>query len=461
MKMLTTDDIKIQKIKERIQQKKPKMITLDDPFVQGIIEERQAANFFNGTWQKGTFGNKRPVHEVLKTGAWKGRRCFVLGGGPSLKDFDFSCLDDELTIGVNRIYEWMDCTILFAMDGRFYKWILEGKYGKEAKRKFVNFNGLKIWLDIANLQINDVFYSRSAGRTGLSWDIRNGLFHGNNSGYGALNLALVLGANPIYLLGYDMKFDKGKGHFHSGHPTAFTERMMQSFAGSFNKGVDQEARANGIKIINANRNSALKCFEFGDLPEDLSKRKHPIYVSYYTNNGYQEEVKKLRDDIWQFSLRNDVNLLNDSGDWNKNCHQKPVFLKSMLKKYPRNSIVWLDADARIRRYPVLFNKLKCDLGIHYRKKKRHNIEVEELLSGTIYLANNHRTDQLMDLWIEENRNHPLEWDQRNLARAIKRWNGKVEKIPSSYCQIFDSMAHEGKPVIEHFQASRKLRRQKQ
>jgi hypothetical protein len=35
----------------------------------------------------------RPVSEVLPSGCWKGERCVILGGGPSLRGFDFSVLD--------------------------------------------------------------------------------------------------------------------------------------------------------------------------------------------------------------------------------------------------------------------------------------------------------------------------------------------------------------------------------
>lgn len=380
------------------------MLTLDDPFVQGIIEDAQTQQFFNKKWQNGINTNKRPVTDILKNDSWKGRRCFVLAGGPSLTNFDFSLLENELTIGINRIYESLDCTILFAMDGRFYNWILEGKYGKIAKTKFVNFNGMKIWLDLSNLPINNVFYIRSSGRKGLSWNLANGLCHGNNSGYGALNLALVLGANPIYLLGYDMKFKNGKGHYHDGHPIPFVESMMNSFRNSFNqKIVHEELALNKRKVINLNRDSNLKCFEFGDLPIDLhEKNKHrvPIFCSYYTMK-YKNEVVKLRDDIWRHSLKNNIEAMKDFGSWMINCHQKPFFLKRMLEKYPRNPIVWLDADARIRQFPKLFYNLKCDVGIHIRKKRKGGVYGEEVLSGTIFLKNNKKVIELLNLWINE------------------------------------------------------------
>lgn len=37
-------------------------------------------------------------------GIHKGKRCFIIANGPSLKKIDFSLLKDEMTIGMNRIY---------------------------------------------------------------------------------------------------------------------------------------------------------------------------------------------------------------------------------------------------------------------------------------------------------------------------------------------------------------------
>ena len=133
----------------------------------------------------------------------------------------------------------------------------------------------------------------------------------------------------------------------------------------------------------------------------------------------------------------------------------------MLDKFPGHPIVWVDADARIRQRPVLFNNLKCDFAAHWRSRKySHGFYPEiELLSGTIYLANNNKTRALMNRWIKTNEKETTKWDQRTLAQVLKGWDGEIQKLPAPYCQIFDSMKNEGgKPVIEHFQLSREGRR---
>ena len=85
------------------------------------------------------------LESVISSGAWEGRRCFIVGGGPSLKDFDFSQLKGALTIGINRAFERFDPTILFSADERFWRYQWENKLG--TKTLFDKFIGIKCALD--------------------------------------------------------------------------------------------------------------------------------------------------------------------------------------------------------------------------------------------------------------------------------------------------------------------------
>ena len=61
------------------------------------------------------------ITEIFQSGQWKGQRCFIVGGGESLKGFDFSFLHGEKVIAVNRAYEDVpDADIWYAMDIRMY-----------------------------------------------------------------------------------------------------------------------------------------------------------------------------------------------------------------------------------------------------------------------------------------------------------------------------------------------------
>lgn len=220
-------------------------------------------------------GQKRFILDALKDGQWSGQRCFILGGGPSLKGFDFTRLEGERTIAVNRAFQfWPKADILFSMDYNFYSWLRQDRIEGGAREQFLNFAGLKIWADAGNLQYGPgIFYIRRVNRLGSSlygWpaNFNSGIFSGNNSGYGALQIAILLGARPIYLLGYDMK----GANFHGGYPSKSPTTATGSFIFGFDK-LAPEAARRGIEIFNCNPDSALRCFPFADIDRILVEGK--------------------------------------------------------------------------------------------------------------------------------------------------------------------------------------------
>ena len=68
------------------------MIEGNDPMVRMIMDQRAAQKssqkFFNARHLPGPNTNKRDVNQVLHNGAWRGRRCFIIAGGPSVADYD-------------------------------------------------------------------------------------------------------------------------------------------------------------------------------------------------------------------------------------------------------------------------------------------------------------------------------------------------------------------------------------
>lgn len=164
--------------------------------------------------------------DLLLSGSWHGRSCFVVGGGPSLRHFDFSKLRGKLTIGVNRAFEFFDPTILLALDARFYERVRDGVYGPETMMKFLEFKGLKVGVHISKVHIPGVREIQSLGAAGPIVPIERGIYHGNNSGYSAIALALALGASPVYVLGIDMRYDGEMTHHHGGHPERTPEKDL-------------------------------------------------------------------------------------------------------------------------------------------------------------------------------------------------------------------------------------------
>ncbi len=397
----------------------------------------------------------RMLYDVMPDKAWKDQRCFIIGGGESLKEFDFSKLRNELVVGVNRAYEVIDCPINFAMDCTLYDWITQGKLGQEAKEKFEDFKGYFVWLDSVGYDYPaGIFIINKTGGHNLSTSLKEGIAGGTNSGFGALNLAVCLGANPIYLLGFDMKGKDGKqGWWHNGYPEKQGERVYGAFANDFKRaapGLHKE----GIEVINLNPDSDLPCFEFGRL-EDVKPIVRPVIVSYYTEGtAYAEQVKHLKASLRRFNLENDVVGIADRGSWHKNTYYKPQFILEMMDKHPGRSLVFVDADAKIRRNPTLFNDLDYDFACHFRHEK-------ELLSGTLYFGDTKGARFLVEKWIEEDKLNPkTHMPQKNLRAVFDRHKKEIKwkALPVEYCMIFDSRARRSvNAVVEHFQLSRKYK----
>lgn len=175
-------------------------------------------------------------------------------------------------------------------------------------------------------------------------------------------------------------------------------------------------------------------------------------VGFYTlDTPYEEEIKGLEQSCQRLGIPIHTQGYACRKQWEHNAGIKPEFLLSVLANETKNRLVYVDADARIKQEPRLFNELDCDLAVHFRRGS-------ELLSGTIFFKNNAKVRSLFEAWLMEQKRCPDEWDQRVLQRVIKNWDGVIGELPATYCQIFDSMKHAGMPVIEHLQASRRFKK---
>lgn len=407
--------------------------------------------------------NNRHLYEVLPNNSWKDRSCFIVGGGPSLKNFDFSILKGELTIGINRAFEKFDPTILFSMDSRFWGWVERGKLGEEAKTKFQEYKGFKVWLNVIKFPYpEDIYIVDSAGQRELTFSMKDGIGHGNNSGYAALNLALCLGANPIYLLGFDMKGEKNKqSWWHNGYPVVQQGNVYRDFRTNFEWAAPKIKEA-GFKVINLNPESALKCFEFGKF-NGIKFTNHPIFISFYTKNtGYEQEIQNLISSFKKFKLEHEIETIESLGDWQKNVKYKAVLMRKMLDKYPHKNIVYLDSDSIICRYPSLFENIDADIAVHYIDwSKYRGPDCLQLNGAVVYVANNQKTRELLDTWIKRNDANPSMTDQKILEELLEQRKDEVKiyNLPPEYCKIFDTMRQVEDPVIEQFQASRRFRQE--
>lgn len=85
------------------------------------------------------------------------------------------------------------------------------------------------------------------------------IMQGGNSGFQAVGLAMLFGAARVILLGYDMGSNGERKHWHPDHPADLGNPLDRNFA-VWRKNFDEMAHQAPVPIINASRETALKCF---------------------------------------------------------------------------------------------------------------------------------------------------------------------------------------------------------
>lgn len=178
-----------------------------------------------------------------------------------------------------------------------------------------------------------------------------------------------------------------------------------------------------------------------------------ICAFYTEDTPYEKEIQALRLSCLDNGLELFAKAYKSRGEWVKNAAIKPEFIATCFVLFPRENILYVDADAVIRKKPN-FSAFDGDIGVHYKDGK-------ELLSGTIFLRNNRITRKLINMWYDLQKQNETEWDQRVLQKLLEdhaeEIGVRVVNLPPTYTMIFDSMRHLGEPVIEHMQASRRYK----
>ncbi len=195
---------------------------------------------------------------------WANETVYIIGGGPSLKGFNWNLLKGKKTIAINKAIQFYpNADVVYWTDGRFHDWF---------KDEISKFKGLKYTITPRENFIEGVSLLKRGIKFGLE-TAPNALAHGNNSGYAAINLAIHLGAKKIILLGYDMSNSGKESHFHDGYKVNATSEKIYTthFLPGFSV-LKESIKGMNIKILNASSESKLKTFPIITIDEALSLR---------------------------------------------------------------------------------------------------------------------------------------------------------------------------------------------
>jgi hypothetical protein len=202
---------------------------------------------------------------------WSGEACIVAATGPSLTaEVARRCLASQhRVLAVSdawRLMPW--ATALYSCDHAWWqhhqgatgfggeKWSSHGTVGNE-----------KV-LAAERWGLNLV-----RGKDGKGFSTDPAVIHyGGNSGFQAVNLAILFGAVRIVLVGFNLRHVGEKSHFFGDHPGRLrTCSRYQTFLGAFRTAA--KTLPPGVVIVNATPNSALDCFPRLDLDEALNAKE--------------------------------------------------------------------------------------------------------------------------------------------------------------------------------------------
>lgn len=183
---------------------------------------------------------------------WKDKEVFIIGGGTSLRDFDWNILIPELTIGCNDAFRLGEQVCKICLFG-------DSSYFHNREKELEKFKGMvmtnhpRFNTQSPNWLLTIPRKPRGLHSDALGWN--------DNTGFAAINLAILLGASKIYLLGFDMKMAGGKHNWHDGRKDRSGGIVYQKFLKSVPYILkDKKNRFPNVEIYNITDDSELNAF---------------------------------------------------------------------------------------------------------------------------------------------------------------------------------------------------------
>jgi hypothetical protein len=204
------------------------------------------------------------------TPEWQGQDAYIIGGGSSLSSFPFASLTGKNTIGCNDAFRLGPGVVKICIfgDASFFhqhKWELQ-KFSGKVVTCAPSLIPYKIgWL----LQMDREKDGLCEGHA-LAWNY--------STGAAAVNLAVILGATQIFLLGFDMgKRGDGKSHWHTHRNKVIPDEAYNRFIRGFHTLHASLCRFPHIHVYNVtDGTSKLPVFDkitFGELAEILKPKE--------------------------------------------------------------------------------------------------------------------------------------------------------------------------------------------
>lgn len=212
----------------------------------------------------------------------EGKRCFIIGNGPSLRVEDLNKIKAEITIASNRIWNIFDKTnwrptYYFFTDDRAINELLPYIEQMNLPYKFISYNAKKY----ETKTYSDIYHIMRSGYKIMSYndksvhiseDVSKYFYSCGTVLFTAVQFAIYTGVKEIYLLGVDFNYSRvinkwgftkkvdGVTDYYDGKSYSGSRLVYYSVLYAW-QAAKKYCDEHGIKIYNATRGGKLEVFE--------------------------------------------------------------------------------------------------------------------------------------------------------------------------------------------------------
>jgi Uncharacterized protein conserved in bacteria len=205
----------------------------------------------------------------------RGKRCFIVATGPSLKFEDIECLhkNNELSISMNHIFCAFQNTVwrpnyYVCQDPSVIRDYEKEICEADIENKFISDYYMPFWKIKRNMyKFHGHLEDYLPNTPKFSADFSRKIYDGYTVTYTCIQLAVYMGFHEIFLLGtdfnYSLHLSSAENHFYKEYEkekNKVNEVAYQEILMAYKK-ARQYTENNGIKIYNATRGGKLEIFE--------------------------------------------------------------------------------------------------------------------------------------------------------------------------------------------------------
>lgn len=178
-----------------------------------------------------------------------------------------------------------------------------------------------------------------------------------------------------------------------------------------------------------------------------------VACAFYTPN-YLPQLLSLKASLEAHGINHYFKRYERAETWEATTRLKAVFVKHCLEKFSDRDILYVDADAVLRKKPEFIDTVTTDLSMLFHPVKGRRHPMMRISLGTFFIRNTPGGRKFADLWTQQEALAKRTTCDDDMIIAVfdKLTGVTITVLPQTYYKVFDQPGED--PVFEHFQASR-------